>query len=78
MQRLTQMHVIPDVLPTIDPVVDVQVRFKGKDVQPGAIMHTLRTEQQPTLKIIPFKPGEMLCTIGVMDLGTFRTAWETK
>ncbi|KAF8477133.1 phosphatidylethanolamine-binding protein [Kalaharituber pfeilii] len=67
MQRLTQMHVIPDVLPYIDPVVDVQVRFKGRDVKPGTILNTLRTEVQPTVKIIPFRYGEMLCTIAVVD-----------
>ncbi|KAI5811082.1 phosphatidylethanolamine-binding protein [Peziza echinospora] len=67
MQRITQMKVIPDVLPFIDPVVDVQVRFSGRDVKPGTILNTLRTEKHPSIKIIPFKPGEMLCTIAVVD-----------
>ena len=61
------MKVIPDVLPFIDPVVDVKVRFSGRDVKPGTILNTLRTEKHPTLKVIPFKPGKMLCTIAVVD-----------
>ena len=67
MQRLTQMNVIPDFLSHLNPVVDVQLRFKGRDVKPGKILDTLRTERHPTLKIIPFTPRSMLCTIAVVD-----------
>ena len=67
MQRLEQMKVIPDLLPYIDPVVDVQVRFRGRDVRPGTILDTRRTETQPTIKIVPFEVGEMLCTVAVVD-----------
>ena len=50
MQRLTQMHVMPDILPSIDPVVDVQVRFAGRDVAPGKIVESVNSERAPTSK----------------------------
>jgi len=67
MQRLTQMRVIPDILPTIDPTVDVQVRFRGYNVKPGTILNTLRTELPPSVKIASFAFGPRLCTIAVVD-----------
>lgn len=67
MQRLTQMHIMPDVLPEIEPVVDVQVRFRGKDVQPGAFVDSLQSEVSPTFKIIPFTEKPMYCTMAVVD-----------
>lgn len=67
MQRLTQMRVIPDILPTIDPTVDVQVRFRGYGVKPGTILNTLRTELPPSVKIFSFTAGPRLCTIAVVD-----------
>lgn len=69
MQRLTTMNVIPDVLPDINPVVEVEVRFGGKTRHPGDILPCLDTEGHPTVKIKPFKAGEMLCTIAVIDPG---------
>jgi len=70
-QRLTQMHVVPDVLPVLDPVVDVQLRFRGYDVQPGTILDSLQTQVPPTFKVIPFTTGQMLCTVLVVDSGTW-------
>ena len=71
MQRLTQMNVIPDVLPKIDPVVEVQVRFRGKGIQPGAMVDSLQTERPPTFKVIPFTRDKKLCTVVVVDPGMF-------
>ncbi|KAI5816060.1 phosphatidylethanolamine-binding protein [Pyronema omphalodes] len=68
MQRLTQMNVVPDLLPKIDPEVDVQLRFKGKDIHPGDFVPSFSSEDKPTLKVISFKPQEMLCTVAVIDL----------
>jgi large subunit ribosomal protein L35 len=69
MQRLEQMNVIPDVLPKLDPVVDVQLRFRGRDVQPGAFVDSLQSEHAPTFKVIKFTEGPMLCTAAVVDSG---------
>ncbi|KAF8246361.1 PEBP-like protein, partial [Wilcoxina mikolae CBS 423.85] len=68
MQRLTQMNVVPDLLPQIDPVVDVQVRFQGRDVQPGAYVESIQSETPPTFKVFPFEAGQMLCTVAIVDL----------
>jgi large subunit ribosomal protein L35 len=69
MQRLKQMHLTPDLLPKIDPVVDVQVRFAGRDVAPGKIVDSLQSERAPTIKIIPFTPGTKYYTVVVVDTG---------
>ncbi|CUS09731.1 unnamed protein product [Tuber aestivum] len=69
MQRLETMHVIPDVLPNIDPIVDVRVHFKGRKAPPGQILDSLMVEEFPTVRVIPFKDEEMLCTIAVVDPG---------
>lgn len=69
MQRLTQMHVVPDILPKIDPVVHVPVRFGGRDIAPGSFVNAVDSERPPTLKIVPFTPEPMLCTIVVVDPG---------
>ena len=69
MQRITQMNLMPDLLPKIDPVVDVQVRFAGRPVAPGAIVDSAQTEKAPTFKVVPFKPGQMYCTVAIVDPG---------
>jgi large subunit ribosomal protein L35 len=69
MQRLTQMNVMPDLLPKIEPEVDVQLRFKGKEIHPGDFVASFSSEDKPTLKVISFKPQKMLCTVAVVDLG---------
>ncbi|RCK55324.1 54S ribosomal protein L35, mitochondrial [Candida viswanathii] len=65
MQRLEQHHVIPDTLPTLEPQVDVQVKFghnvgeEFKDwVEPGAILPCFAVEHPPTLKIQEFDHEE--------------------
>ena len=75
MQRLETMHVIPDVLPAIDPIADVQVHFKGRKVQPGLLLDSLMVEEFPTVRVIPFKNEEMLCTIAVVDPGIVITSF---
>ena len=69
MQRLEQMNIFPDVLHKITPIVDLQVRFRRKKVQPGVILDSLLTEEHPTFNVIPFKPGTILCTVAVVDPG---------
>lgn len=77
MQRLTQMNVIPDVLPGVDPIVDVQVRFKGHDIRPGVFVKSKDSEQRPTFKIIPFRQGEQLCTVVIVDPGMSSCRYNT-
>jgi large subunit ribosomal protein L35 len=68
-QRLEQFNIVPDVLPKIDPIVDLQVRFRRKKAQPGSILDSLLTEEHPTFNVIPFKAGNILCTVAIVDTG---------
>jgi large subunit ribosomal protein L35 len=67
MQRITQMGVIPDVLPQIDPIMEVRLAFGRKNVQPGDKVNSSWSEQAPTLTIQPFEKGEKLVTVVVVD-----------
>ena len=66
-QRIKQMHVIPDVLPYIDPVADVHISFRGKTAHPGDFVSSLSSEEAPRLNIQCFDKGERLVTIAVVD-----------
>lgn len=61
MQRLESLHVIPDTLPTLDPKVDVKVRFPHNDtaefqqwVVPGTILPAFAVAQPPSIQIQDF------------------------
>jgi len=66
-QRITQMNVLPDVLPYCDPVVDVKLYFGGKNIQPGQFVDSRISVTPPKLTIQPFQRGEKLVTIAVID-----------
>ncbi|CUM63754.1 uncharacterized protein PRCAT00001338001 [Priceomyces carsonii] len=62
MQRLEQLHVIPDTLPTLNPLVDVKVRFPhnvDKEfagwVTPGEILPSFAVSQPPEILIQEFE-----------------------
>ena len=67
MQRVTQMSVIPDVLPHIDPVASVEIRFGRRKIQPGVFVPTLISETPPNLAIQVFDRGERLITVVAID-----------
>ncbi|SGZ49845.1 CIC11C00000003486 [Sungouiella intermedia] len=65
MQRLEQLHVIPDTLPTLEPAVDVRIKFghnsKGEFsdwVVPGAKLPAFAVEMPPTIEIQEFSIPE--------------------
>ncbi|CRG84405.1 54S ribosomal protein L35, mitochondrial [Talaromyces islandicus] len=66
-QRITQMKVIPDVLPHCDPVVDVKLYFNRKIVQPGAFVDSKVSMSTPKLNVQSFEAGEKLVTIAVVN-----------
>lgn len=66
-QRITQMSVVPDVLPTIDPVVSTNLSFGRRKVQHGEIVDSRVSEIPPVLEIQPYDKGERLYTIAVID-----------
>ena len=67
MQRITQMTVIPDVLPSIDPVVSTSLSFGKKNIPHGEIVPSLLTETAPSITIQPYDSGERLVTIAVIN-----------
>jgi large subunit ribosomal protein L35 len=67
MQRLTQMHVVPDFLPAIDPKVDVDLAFSRKKVEVGEIVDSAISEKMPRLKVQSFEPGQKMVTVVVVD-----------
>ncbi|EGW33494.1 mitochondrial ribosomal protein MRPL35 [Spathaspora passalidarum NRRL Y-27907] len=62
MQRLEQLHVIPDTLPTLEPKCDVKIRFGHNSdsefshwIVPGEMLPTIAVSQPPTIKIQEFE-----------------------
>ena len=66
-QRITQMKVVPDVLPHIDPVVDVKLSFGRRPVQPGEFVESRVSSTPAKLNVQSFERGEKLVTIAVVD-----------
>lgn len=61
MQRLEQLRVIPDTLPTLEPAVDVQVKFAHNTksefsdwVEPGTVLPAFAVARPPTIKVQEF------------------------
>lgn len=66
-QRITQMKVVPDVLPHCDPVVDTKLYFGKRQVQAGDFVLANVSTSVPKLDIQMFERGEKLVTIAVVD-----------
>ncbi|KAI1390998.1 PEBP-like protein [Hypoxylon trugodes] len=67
MQRIQQLHIVPDVLPKFEPVADVELYFRRIKVTPGDILDSRITEVPPRLRVQVFNPGERLVSVVVMD-----------
>ena len=67
MQRLTQMNIMPDVLPHFDPILDVTMSFGKKKVQPGEFVEAKISEVPASLRVQAFERGEKLITIALVD-----------
>lgn len=66
-QRITQMKVVPDVLPHCEPVVDTKLYFGKKQVQPGDYVQSNVSTVAPKLDVQLFERGQKLVTIAVVD-----------
>lgn len=66
-QRITQMKVVPDVLPHCDPTVETNLYFNKRQVQPGDFVEAKVSAEAPKLDIQMFERGEKLVTIAVID-----------
>ncbi|MCJ1389450.1 hypothetical protein MMC18_002307 [Xylographa bjoerkii] len=67
MQRVSQMHVVPDVLPHLDPIAEVSLAFGRRNVQPGEFVDSRVSEILPRLNVQLFDKGEKLVTVVVLD-----------
>jgi len=81
MQRITQMNIVPDILPAIDPLVSTELTFpstspflstdtgriRQKRISHGEIVPSILSEQPPTLYIQPYDRGERLYTIALVN-----------
>lgn len=59
MQRLETMNVIPDTLPTLEPTVDVKMKFPHNNIEkwiePGEILSSNVTSKPPLFEITEYK-----------------------
>ncbi|KAL8930674.1 MAG: hypothetical protein Q9208_000545 [Pyrenodesmia sp. 3 TL-2023] len=67
MQRINQMHIVPDVLPSLDPTAEVKLAFGRRNVQPGDFVDSTISESPPRLDVQVFDKGERLISIVVLD-----------
>ncbi|OQO14720.1 hypothetical protein B0A48_00101 [Cryoendolithus antarcticus] len=67
MQRITQMNVMPDVLPHVEPSISTELSFAKRRVQHGDIVDSRVSEIAPKMTIQPYDRGERLYTIAVVD-----------
>lgn len=80
MQRLEQLHVIPDTLPTLDPKVDVKVKFSHNVeeefknwITPGTVLPAFAVAKPPVIQIQEFdelKSGNGLYTVLLVNPDT--------
>lgn len=66
-QRITQLAVVPDFLPSLDIVADIDLGFGRKIVAPGDFVDSSISEKMPRLNVQTFTPGEKLVTVVVVD-----------
>ncbi|KAL7896808.1 PEBP-like protein [Trichoderma sp. SZMC 28014] len=66
-QRIKQFNIVPDVLPKLDPVADVQLYFRQSKIPPGEIVDSLISENPPRLRVQVFNKGPRLVSLVVLD-----------
>ncbi|KAG8763898.1 hypothetical protein FRC11_009420 [Ceratobasidium sp. 423] len=68
MERVHQMNVIPDILPSFHPTVDLRISFsEGEDVVPGVFLPVKSTLQAPSITAQAYHPEERLYTLLIAD-----------
>ncbi|EGR49439.1 uncharacterized protein TRIREDRAFT_60008 [Trichoderma reesei QM6a] len=66
-QRIKQFSIVPDVLPKLDPLADVQLFFRQQKIAPGAVVNSLVSENPPRLRVQVFDAGSRLVSLVVLD-----------
>ncbi|KAF3202026.1 hypothetical protein TWF679_011150 [Orbilia oligospora] len=67
MQRVEQMNVVPDILPSIDPIIDVSLRFRRKNIPHGAKVLAKNATRYPSVQVKQFDSKKRLVTVLVVD-----------
>ena len=67
MQRVSQMYIVPDLLPHLDPTAEVKLGFGRHNVQPGDFVESQISEQPARLNVQVFDKGERLVSVAVVD-----------
>lgn len=67
LQRISQMSVIPDILPYLSPTADVTLAFGKRNVKPGDFVDSRVSEIPTRLGVQVFDKGERLVTVVVVD-----------
>ena len=67
MQRISQMYIVPDMLPHLDPTAEVSLGFGRRNVQPGEFIDSRISEIPARLNVQVFDKGERLVSIAVVD-----------
>ncbi|KAH3663625.1 hypothetical protein OGAPHI_005026 [Ogataea philodendri] len=75
MQRLETLGVIPDTLPTLEPEVDVKLKFPHNNqdrwIEPGVVLSSNVTKKPPALEVIEFKESkDEMYTVLMVDPDT--------
>ena len=66
-QRITQMHIVPDILPHMNMVAEVTLAFGRHNIQPGAFVESRISEKPARLHVQVFDKGTRLVSIVVVD-----------
>ncbi|KAI4214254.1 MAG: hypothetical protein LQ351_003339 [Letrouitia transgressa] len=66
-QRINQMHIIPDVLPHLDPTAEVTLWFGRRKIPPGELVDSRISETPAKLTVQVFDRGERLLSVIVVD-----------
>lgn len=67
MQRIFQMHIVPDIVSHLDPVAEVSLGFGRRNVQPGEFVDSRVSEVPARLNVQVFDKGERMVSIAIVD-----------
>ncbi|CAG8534491.1 6753_t:CDS:2 [Scutellospora calospora] len=81
-ERITQMYVVPDVFPDLEPTMCLELKFGEEFVEPGCFQRPIRTINPPTIIMNSFHIETCLYTLIMVDPDmpdvankSFQTQW---
>lgn len=61
------MHIVPDILPHLDPTAEVSLGFGRRNVQPGEFVDSRVSELPARLNVQVFDKSERLVSVAIVD-----------